>query len=254
MKVYSIALNTFKEVIRDKIFYSLVFFALLMLGTSVLLSTLTLGERTKIIEDISLAGVSFFGVVISIFVGIGLVYKELEKKTIYTIISKPIKRYQFLLGKYLGLALTLLVYVSVMSACILLVLYLSNGIWAGSLMPAVLMTYFEFLIITAAALLFSTFSTPTLSATYTLAIYIIGHLTGDLKGLAAKIGQPVIKKVIEILYYGLPNLENFNIKGQVVHGVSLPPGYYVMAVSYGLLYAAGILAVAVMVFQRRNFK
>src|SRR5512135_2272073 len=99
MKVYAIAINTFKEVIRDKIFYSLVFFAILLLGASVLLSTLTVGERSKIIEDLSLSGIEIFGVIIAIFVGIGLVNKELEKKTIYTIISKPIKRWQFLLGK-----------------------------------------------------------------------------------------------------------------------------------------------------------
>ena len=122
MKVYAIAINTFKEVIRDKIFYSLVFFAVLLLGASVLLSTLTLGEQSKIIEDLSLSGIEILGVIIAIFVGIGLVNKELEKKTIYTIISKPIERWQFLLGKYLGLALTLLSYVSVMTVCYMLVL------------------------------------------------------------------------------------------------------------------------------------
>ncbi len=127
MKIYAIAVNTFKEAIRDKIFYSLVFFAGLIIGTSILLSMLTLGEGSKIIADISLAGINFFGVIISIFVGIGLVYKELEKKTIYTIISKPIRRSDFLLGKYLGLALTLLVYLSVMSAIFLAVLYIYTG-------------------------------------------------------------------------------------------------------------------------------
>ncbi len=121
-------------------------------------------------------------------------------------------------------------------------------------MLAVFLTYFEFLIITAAALLFSTFTTPTLSATYTLALYIIGHLTGDLKGLASKIGLPAVKKVLEFFYYFLPNLENFNVKSQVVHDVPVSMGYIFMAVSYGLLYVLGILALAVIVFQKRNFK
>ena len=254
MRVYAIAVNTFKEVIRDKIFYSLVFFALLIVGASVVLSALTVGERTKIIMDLSLAGINIFGVIIAIFVGIGLVNKELEKKTIYTIISKPINRYEFLLGKYLGLALTLLVYVSVMSACFLLVLYLYSGVWAGKLLLSVLLTYMELLVVTATAMLFSTFSTPTLSATYTLAVYVIGHLTGDLKGLAAKTGSRGAKAALQFLYNFLPNLENFNIKNKIVHDIPIPPGYVVLSLTYGVLYVLGLLALSVLVFQKRNFK
>lgn len=254
MKIYAIAINTFKEVIRDKIFYSLVFFALLLLGASVLLSTLTVGEQTKIIEDLSLSGINIFGVIIAVFVGIGLVSKELEKKTIYTIISKPIRRYEFLVGKFLGLALTLLVYIAVMSLFFLLILLAYSHVWAGSLLMAVLLIYMELLVVTAAAVLFSTFSTPTLSATYTLAIYVIGHLTGDLKGLAAKTGETAAKTVLEIAYYVLPNLENFNIKGRVVHAVPVSWEYMCMACLYGLLYVAGLMMLSVIVFQRRNFK
>jgi len=254
MKVYAIAINTFKEVIRDKIFYSLLFFAVLLVGASVLFSMLSIGGTAKIIEDLSLGAISLFGVIIAIFVGIGLVSKELEKKTIYTIISKPISRYEFLLGKYLGLSLTLLVYVSVMSACFLITLYVFTGVLGWALMPAVLLAYVELLVVTASAILFSTFSTPTLSATYALALYVIGHLTGDLKGLADKKGAEGLKGLLDFLYYFLPNLENFNIKGQVVHGVAVSGGYIAMSVLYGMLYVAGLLAVSVLVFQRRNFK
>ncbi|MBI5191543.1 MAG: ABC transporter permease [Nitrospirae bacterium] len=254
MKVYAIAVNTFKEVIRDKIFYSLVFFALLILGMSVIMSALTVGERAKIIEDLSLAGISIFGIIISIFVGIGLVSKELEKKTIYTIISKPIQRYEFLLGKYLGLALVLLAYISVMTLVFLVVLLLSTGVLGVGLLPAVLLIYVELLVVTAAALLFSTFSTPTLSATYTLALYIIGHLTSDLKGLAAKAGAESAKAVLEFLYYALPNLENFNIKGKVVHDVPVGAAYMFMAAGYGAFYVCALLLLAALIFQKRNFK
>ncbi|MGA2192327.1 MAG: ABC transporter permease subunit [Nitrospirota bacterium] len=256
MKVLAIAVNTFKEVIRDKIFYSLVFFALLIVGASVLLSTLTLGEQSKIIEDLSLNGINLFGVIIAIFVGIGLVNKELEKKTIYTIISKPIKRYQFLLGKYLGLALTLLVYVAVMTLCFLLVLYWYSHIVAVSLLPAVLLIYMELLVVTAAAILFSTFTTPTLSATYTLALYVIGHTITDLKALALTVAKkaPAATSVLDFFYYLLPNLQNFNIKSQVVHDIPVDPGYMCMAITYGLLYIAGLMAVSVLIFQKRNFK
>ena len=254
MKIYPIAVNTFKEVIRDRIFYSLVFFAALILGASVLISTLTVGEQSKIIEDLSLGAINIFGVIISIFVGIGLVSKEIEKKTIYTIISKPLRRYEFLLGKYLGLALTLLIYISLMTVCFMAVLYLYLGTAQWNLLLAVLFIYLELLVVTAAALLFSTFSTPTLSATYTLAIYVIGHLISDLKGLAGKAPSELAKGILNFLYYVLPNLGNFNIKGEVVHNVPISGERVAATIAYGALYVFILLLAASAVFQRRNFK
>lgn len=255
MKVYAIAINTFKEVIRDKIFYSLVFFAILLLGASALLSTLTVGERSKIIEDLSLSGIEIFGVIIAIFVGIGLVNKELEKKTIYTIISKPIKRWQFLLGKYLGLALTLLSYVTVMTVCYMLVLWAySDATLPWQTLIAVLLIYVELLVVTASAILFSTFSTPTLSASYALAIYVIGNMTGDLRGLAAKTGSAGASAVLNFFYYFLPNLQDFNVKSMTVHNIPVMPEFVLTAVAYGIMYVMAILAVSVLVFQKRNFK
>jgi ABC-type transport system involved in multi-copper enzyme maturation permease subunit len=254
VKIYAIAINTFKEVIRDKIFYSLVFFALLLLGASVLLSTLTVGERSKIIEDLSLAGINIFGVIIAVFVGIGLVYKELEKKTIYTIISKPIHRHEFLLGKYLGLALTLFVYISVMSVFFLVILHFTSDSAPLKLLWAVLLIYLELLVIEAAAVLFSSFSTPILSATYTLAIYVIGHLTKDLIGLAVKAKDEGARAVLSFLYYLLPNLENFNIKSDIVHDVPVNYSFIAMSMCYGVLYTAALLALSVIIFQKRNFK
>ncbi|MHB8173435.1 MAG: ABC transporter permease [Nitrospirota bacterium] len=254
MKVYAIAINTFKEVIRDKIFYSLVFFAVLLLGASVLLSTLTLGERSKIIEDLSLSGIEIFGVIIAIFVGIGLVNKELEKKTIYIIISKPIKRWQFLLGKYLGLSLVLMAYIAVMTVCYMLVLFLYTNKLPWQTLISVLLIYVELLVVTASAILFSTFSTPTLSASYALALYVIGHMTGDLRGLAAKTGLAGAKAVLTFVYYVLPNLEDFNVKAQTVHNIPVTPDYILSSMAYGLMYVMAILALSVLVFQRRNFK
>ncbi|MGC2423078.1 MAG: ABC transporter permease [Nitrospirota bacterium] len=254
MKVYAIAINTFKEVIRDKIFYSLVFFAILLLGASVLLSTLTLGEQSKIIEDLSLSGIEIFGVIIAIFVGIGLVNKELEKKTIYTIISKPIKRWQFLLGKFLGLALTLLSYVAVMTVCYMLVLWVYTNTLPWLTLIAVLLIYVELLVVTASAILFSTFSTPTLSASYALAIYVIGNMTGDLRGLAEKTGSAGASAVLNFFYYFLPNLQDFNVKSMTVHNIPVMPEFVLTAIAYGLMYVMAILAVSVLVFQKRNFK
>jgi ABC-type transport system involved in multi-copper enzyme maturation permease subunit len=254
MKILAIAINTFKEAIRDKIFYSLVFFAVLLLGVSVVLSSLSMGEQQKIIADFSLAGINIFGVIIAVFVGIGLVSKEIEKKTVYTLISKPIRRWEFLLGKYCGLALTLLIYVSVMTLFFMLVLFLYSGGWQWNLLLAVFMIYIELLVVTAVALVFSTFSTPTLSAAYALAVYVLGHLTPDLKVIAGKAGNVMVAGLFNFIYYLLPNLENFNIKGKAVHGVEISAWYVFVSTSYGLVYTAALLLLASLIFQRRNFK
>src|SRR5207253_11226608 len=154
-RITVIALNTFRETLRDKILYNLVFFGLLLIGSSILLSTLTIGEQVKIIEDIGLASINLFGVIIAIFVGIGLVSKEIEKRTIYSIIAKPVPRYLFLLGKYSGLALTLFVNVSIMAAGFFLALLASGVTVQLALLKAIGLIFMELLVITAVAVLFS---------------------------------------------------------------------------------------------------
>jgi ABC-type transport system involved in multi-copper enzyme maturation permease subunit len=253
-RVAVIAFNTFKENLRDKILYNLVFFALLLIGSSVLLSTLTIGERSKIITDLGLASINLFGVVIAIFVGIGLVNKEIERRTIYTILAKPVSRLEFLIGKYAGLTLTLLVNVSVMVVGFLLTLLVTQSKVAPALFNALGLIFVELLVITAVAVLFSTFTTPTLSAIFTMAIYVIGHLTADLKDLAMKLPNILTKGILQALYYVLPNLEYFNRKGQAVHGIPIELSYVATAVVYGLAYGAVVLFLAGVIFQRRDFK
>jgi ABC-type transport system involved in multi-copper enzyme maturation permease subunit len=253
-RVIVIALNTFRETLRDKILYNLVFFGLLLIVSSILLGTLTMGERAKIIQDLGLASINVFGVLIAIFVGIGLVSKEIEKRTIYSIIAKPIPRYQFLLGKYAGLALTLLVNIAIMVAGFVLILVIGGVGFSPALLWAIGLIFMELLLITAIAVMFSTFTTPTLSATYTLAIYVIGHLTDDLWTMASKLPDTPTKNLLDLLYYVLPNLEYFNIKGQAVHGMVIAPSYLVSALAYGLTYSMMILVLAGVIFQRRDFK
>jgi ABC-type transport system involved in multi-copper enzyme maturation permease subunit len=253
-RITVIALNTFRETLRDKILYNLVFFGLLLIGSAILLSTLTIGEQAKIIQDIGLASINVFGVIIAIFVGIGLVSKEIEKRTIFTIIAKPVPRYVFLLGKYSGLALTLLVNVGIMAAGFFLTVLVSKAGVDLALVKAVGLIFMELLVITAVAVMFSTFTTPTLSATFTLAIYVIGHLTDDLRTLGAKLGESLTKVILDVLYYSLPNLDYFNVKGQAVHGLPIEPSYLVSAATYGIAYTTILLILACLIFQRRDFK
>jgi ABC-type transport system involved in multi-copper enzyme maturation permease subunit len=259
MKVVSIAFNTFRENLRDKLLYNLLIFALLMIGSSVLLMRLTLGEYNRLILDIGLGSITFFGVLIAIFVGIGLVSKEIEKKTIYTIISKPVARYQFLLGKYAGLCLTLLVNTTVMAVGLLVVLYGMAALYSQDaplhyiLLKALSMIYLEFMVVTAVALLFSTFTSATLSAIFTLAVYVIGHLTADLKTFSQKM-DPLGRGVLEGMYYFLPNLERFNLKGHVTHQIDVPASDLFLIAVYGMAYTTLLLMLASLIFQRRDFR
>lgn len=248
-----IALNTFRENLRDKILYSLLIFAALLMGASILLGALTIAEQEKIIADMGLASINVIGVIIAIFVGIGLVSKEIERRTIYTILAKPISRSQFILGKYLGLVITLGVNLVIMFDVFLFTLWMTQVPITMVLVQAVALMMVEFLVVTATALFFSTFSTPTLSAALTLGLYFIGHLTSDLKALAEKSSSEVTKAVMTALYYLCPNLEVLNIKGQAVSGVSLAWSYQLSATLYGLLYASLLLAGAAAIFQKRDF-
>lgn len=248
-----IALNTFRENLRDKILYNLLFFALLLMAASVLLGSLTIAEQNKIMTDMGLAVINLIGVMIAIFVGIGLVSKELDRRTIYTIMARPLSRTQFILGKYVGLALTLMVNLSIMLLGFIAALWINHAPIHAALLQAAELVLIELLLVTALALMFSTFSSSTLSAMMTLGLYVIGHLTTDLKGIAEKTNSEGIKAIMTGLYYLCPNLEMFNIKGQAAMGIPVTPSYVAIVTAYGLLYAALAITAACMIFQRRDF-
>ena len=251
--VLVIALNTFKENLRDKILYNLVIFGLLLVGSSLLLASLTIQEQEKIVKDIGLATINLFGVLIAIFVGIGLVTKEIEKRTIYTILAKPVRRFQFLLGRYCGLALILLVNLLVMTAAFVAVLALGGARPTPGLFQAISLMFLEQLVVVAVTVMFSTFTTPTLSAVFGLGIYVIGRLVGELKALGEKAPSGAFKALIEGLYYVLPNYASFDIKLQAAYGTAVSAAYLASAAGYGLAYAATILVLACLIFQQRDF-
>jgi len=252
-RILSIGLNAFRETLREKLLYNLLVFALLMIGSSVIFSRLTLGDAKRLILDLGLGSINLFGVIIAILVGIGMVSKEIDKKTIFTIISKPVPRYQFLVGKYLGLSITLLVNTVIMASGLLLVLMVMHVPIQEVLFESLLLIFMELLVITAVALMFSTFTSSTLSAIFTLAVYVIGHLSADLKALGAKL-DAVSRGVLTAVYYVVPNLERFNLKGHVIHQLNVGAGDLALLVSYGVLYATLLLAMAAVVFERRDFQ
>ena len=256
-RIISIARNTFREAVRDRVLYNLVLFVLLLTGAAVFIGELSGGQERKIIVDLGLSAMMLFGVFIAIFVGVGLVYKEIERRTVYAIFAKPVGRGEFLVGKYLGLCLTLLVNVIVMGAGVSLALvYVSRG-WdplALSIWPAILLIYVELMILTGIALLFSCFSSPALSALLTFFVFIIGHFSADLKGLANSMGGTAARWLFKALYYLLPNLANLTFITPAAHGQVPAAAHLGTSIFYSLIYVAVILAAATLIFSRRNFK
>jgi len=256
-RVLWIARNSFREAVRDRVLYNLILFVLLLIAGAIFLGELSAGQEAKIIVDLGLSTMVLFGVFIAIFVGVGLVYKEIERRTLYAILSKPISRGQFLLGKYLGLCGTLLVNVAIMGVGVSLALvYIRRG-WDPLILkiwPAILLIYFELAIITGVALLFSSFSSPALSALLTFFVFIIGHFSADLKTLAATSGSAPARFVFRAVYYLLPNLSIYSVITPVAHGIAPGPRSIALAVIYAIVYCAVLLAAATLIISRRNFK
>ena len=252
MRTLAIALNTFREAIRDRILYLLLAFAIFMIGASRILSLLTVGSEEKIVKDMGLAAISLSGVATAIFVGVGLVFKEIEKRTVYTLVSKPIRRSQFILGKFLGLALVLAVNVTIMTVVFYLLL-LAKGWMDPAITRAIILIFVELLLVTAIAILFSSFSTPILSSLFTVTLFVIGHLSWGLLLLADKLPGEAGRLVCKLLYQLLPNLELLNVRGSVVHGVAVPAAQVLTAAVYGLCYTAILLSLAALAFRKRDF-
>jgi len=263
----AIAVNVFRESVRDKVLYNLVLFAILMIGASYLIGQLTAGQDVKIIKDLGLAATSVFGLFIAVFIGIGLVSKEVERRSIYSLLAKPVERWQLVVGKYAGLVLTLVVNIGVMAIALYVVLaYMRWGVppeveraWdAPALDPALLksiyLLFVELALVTAVALLFSTFSTPMLSAAFTFGLTIVGQYSTDLRNFQDVFDAPVAQQIARGLYWVLPNLGQFDVKAQVVHGQPVALRYLAGASLYAALYVGFLLLVSCVVFSRRDFK
>jgi ABC-type transport system involved in multi-copper enzyme maturation permease subunit len=253
MTILVIARNTFKEAVRDRVLYLLLFFAASAIVLSRVLAVLTVGDRAKVVKDVGLASISLFGALMAILIGTGLVYKEIEKRTIFTLLAKPLRRHEFLLGKYLGLLLTLSVMTAAMSLVFLVLVFAHTLTVEFRLLLPVGFIYLELCLVTAVAILFSSFSTPILSSLFALSFYLIGHFSWSLETLIKKTPPGVGRAVLRVVYAVLPDLENFNLKTEVVHGLPIPSSLYFYAPAYGLLYTAFVLLLAVLVFRRRDF-
>jgi ABC-type transport system involved in multi-copper enzyme maturation permease subunit len=252
--ILAIAQNTIRDAVRNKVLYVLLFFGLVMIAASVLIATLSYVERERILQDVGLSAIRLFGTAIAIFLGVGLVHGEVERRSIYTILSKPVSRGQFLLGKYLGLVATLWMQVAIMS---LGFVGIALAVDAPLGMPhavALLLIAAELAVVVAFATLFSSFATPFLAACYSIGLYLVGHLTRDLRLLGSDAGSEAIASATVWLHRLLPDLSAFNRTLEAVHGVPIPGDEVSWALLMGLAWVAGFLLVAIVTFERRDLR
>jgi ABC-type transport system involved in multi-copper enzyme maturation permease subunit len=252
--VAAIAGNTWRDAIRSKVLYVLLFFAVLLIATSATLATLSYVERERILQDVSLGAIRFFGAAIAIFVGVGLVHREVDRRTIFTILSKPVDRSAFIAGKYVGLVATLWALLAVMAACFAGSSLLAEAPLDRGHAVALGLIAVELAVVVAFATLFSSFATPFLAGCYSLGIYLVGHLTRDLYEVGRTADSPAVQQFTLWVKRLMPDLEAFNRTIEAVHGLPIPTGEVVASVVMGVSWILGFLLVAVMTFERRDFR
>jgi len=255
-RISAVAANTFREAVRDRVLYNLIFFALLLVGAALLFGQISIGIQRIVLVNLGLSAISVFGVVIAIFIGIGLVSKEMEKKTLYTILSRPVQRWEFIVGKFGGLAWTLVVNTVCMAIGFFAALYLLARHFEradGYLVVAIYFIILEFVVVTAVALLFSTFSSPVLSAVMALALFVIGTFAEDLRAFAA-MSHGATRVFATLAAYVVPNFASLNVISSVAHGAPIAASLIFYNTVYSLFYAAAAVCGAILVFEYRNLK
>jgi len=257
MRIVTIAFHTFKESVRERVLYNLIVFALLLIAAAILFGSISVGVEQIILVNLGLSSISIFGLLMAIFIGIGLVSKEIERRTIYSILSKPVSRAEFIIGKYFGLLLTLFVNTAIMTAGFYLALFYQKRTLEArdlSVLSAVYFILLQFAIVVGLAVFFSCISTPILSAVFTFCLYVIGNFLGDVRWFGQESQSGVVEKATTVLYYLLPNFSDFNVIVRVAHGEKIP-GYLLLSNScYALLYVTILISAAILVFEEREFR
>jgi ABC-type transport system involved in multi-copper enzyme maturation permease subunit len=264
-RIWALCINAYREVIRQKTLYTLVFFAGALILFSFFLGQLSLGADIKVIKDVGLSSIMLFGVLIAIFMGIGLISKEVERKTIYTILSKPVSRVEFIVGKYLGLSLVITVETFLMLLLLWVVLCFYVEGFDFQLIKAALMINFELCTLVSIALLFSSYSSQFMSMLFCIGFLVLGHLTDDFAQImnpkAALMikdggGEAVVGHMIQGIssILSLYSLDHFSIGSKIVHGVPVPWSWVGKGFGYAFCLSTFFLAITVQLFRKKDFK
>jgi len=253
-RLIAVAANTFRETVRERVLYNLVFFAILMTLSGLLLGQLSIRQDEKILKDIGLASMDLFGTLIAVFIGTGLVSKEIERRSLYPLLAKPLGRGEFFLGKFAGLAFTLLVNLGVMTAGLYLTLVLTGRGADPVLLAAVYPLFLGFLLVVAFAMLFSTVSSSSaLAAVFTVGVVVAGRFTDVIRNMR-DVAPGVPPWAVDVLYSALPNFRNFDFKDRVAYGDAVPPDVLAWVTLYGVAYVAVVLAIGLASFRSRDFQ
>ncbi|MBE0433571.1 ABC transporter permease subunit [candidate division WOR-3 bacterium] len=253
-RIKAIIENTFKEGLRQRILLLLIVFTLLLIVMSVFLEPFALGESPKIMRDLGLAAASLFGVLTTIIVGSALIHKDIEKRTLYTVLAKPVRRSEIVLGKFLGLGALVCLLVLAMLLIHQLVIFLYEGSFDFHLLIAFPFTILEVGVMLGILLLFSSFSSTTLTSIMGVIFFVIGHALPDLKLFAETTKAPALKHIAYAFYYVLPNLDNFNFRMDLAYKAPLPTDQLIFSICYGIMYTVFLLYVTTLIFERREFK
>ncbi|MBX3293667.1 MAG: ABC transporter permease subunit [Acidobacteria bacterium] len=254
-RILAVAKNAFREAVRDRVLYNLIVFVLLITASAIFLGELTAGQEARVIVNLGLTAMLIFGTFIAIFVGVSLVWKEIEKRTVYAIFSKPVGRGEYIIGKFIGLSATLLLNTIVMGVGVsLALLYVGNTSLAASIWPTVLLIFLELTIITAVAILFSSFSTPALSALLTFLVFVIGHFSTALRELSRDMASEAARLLFSGLYYIMPNFSHFSFATEAANGMTPNSAMLGGSIVYAVVYNIILITVTVVIFSRRNFK
>jgi ABC-type transport system involved in multi-copper enzyme maturation permease subunit len=256
-RVSVVALNTFREAVRDRVLYNLVFFALVMIAASILVGQISIGIEQMVIISLGLSAISIIGLLIAVFIGVGLVSKEMEKRTLYALLAKPVRRWEFLLGKFGGLVLTLTVNTVAMAAGLFLALSLiahNDEYRQGAVLIAVYFILLKLALVVALALLFSCYTTPLIAILCTTGLYVAGLFITEMRTLQSKTMSQGLRVLLRGLSYLLPNFENFDVMAAAAHGRAIPAALIAQNTAYAALYCVVVLAAAAAIFTRRNLK
>lgn len=251
--VSSIALNTFRESIREKLLVIALFFGALLFASSYILSPLAVGAREKIVLDVGLAAVSLLGILTTIMIGSTLLHKEVDRRAVYMVLTRPVSRLEYLIGKFWGVFLAIAGVVAVMTAVMVLMLLLGKVALRPVVFIALYLTLLEISVVCSIVVFFSTFTTPVLTSFFSICLVVAGSLSGDLKLFAEKFGGTVTRRIIDALYYVLPNLKVFNLRHEAVHDLPYRAGDLWLVTLYAAIYCGVVIYVAHLIFKRREF-
>lgn len=252
--IRAIAINTFREAVRDRILYLFLGFAIVMVVSTKLFGLLTVGDETRIIKDIGLASMQFFSMLIAVMMSMLLVSREVESRTVFNILSKPVSRWQFLLGKYLGLVAIVAANLLLITVVLMAMVLIYSGEWDPMLLFAAAMTLLEMAVLAAFAILFAVLTKPILGSLMTLAVFVVGHMSADLWLVTRRLPGALARTVITVVYYLVPNLERFDFKTEIVHDLAIPPAAVGWAVVYALAFVAVVLLLASLRFQSKDLR